>query len=181
MSDAISVAVWTSARSTLPTDTIRNSTPALETCTLCHSGKTAGILKATIKRKPMSTNSNSVQLKFRGCNPHMLPFRNVMEINRTLNLNKSCGVLQPHHHTSRGALHFSKQTQIRLLCSSFLSHMNVRHCKSRRVLRINADPECSGCSSVRSCHPATAAHTCFHIANARRIWFRERGLDLRTR
>ena len=43
----------------------------------------------------------------------------------------------------------------------------------------HADPECSGCSSVRSCHSETrATSTQRRVAS---VWFRERGQDLCTK
>ena len=42
------------------------------------------------------------------------------------------------------------------LSFSLCSTTRIQHCKSRGVLNENADPECRGCSSVRSCRSATA-------------------------
>ena len=49
----------------------------------------------------------------------------------------------------------------------FFWHKKVQHCKRHGVLNKNADPECGGCISVRSCRSAAAANTC--------NFFRERG------
>ena len=55
----------------------------------------------------------------------------------------------------------------------------VQHCKSHGVLNKNADPECSGCISVRSCRSAAAANT-LASPRMRSTWYRECGQDLWT-
>ena len=62
-------------------------------------------------------------------------------------------------------------------CRGCISHlkfslcctMKVQHCKSRGVLNKNADPECGGCISVRSCRSAATANTCNFSANAEHL------------
>ena len=51
----------------------------------------------------------------------------------------------------------------------FFLHKKVQHCKRHGVLNKNADPECSGCISVRSCRSAAAANTCNFSANAEHL------------
>ena len=51
----------------------------------------------------------------------------------------------------------------------FFLHKKVQHCKRHGVLIKNADPECSGCISVRSCRSAAAANTCNFSANAQHL------------
>ena len=48
------------------------------------------------------------------------------------------------------------------------------------LLNKNADPECSGCSSVRSCRSEVAANTCCRSTGGTSIWFRGRGQGLGT-
>ena len=47
--------------------------------------------------------------------------------------------------------------------------LKVQHCKRHGVLNKNADLECSGCISVRSCRSAAAANTCNFSANAEHL------------
>ena len=58
-------------------------------------------------------------------------------------------------------------------CVPFFLHKKVQHCKRHGVLDKNADPECSGCISVRSCRSA-AANPCNFSANAEHLFPRLR-------
>ena len=55
-----------------------------------------------------------------------------------------------------------------------LLHKKVQHCMSHGVLNKNADPECSGCISVRSCRSAAAANTRNFSANGEHLYPRVR-------
>ena len=58
----------------------------------------------------------------------------------------------------------TSQLKFSLCCT-----MKVQHCKSHGVLNKNADPDCNGCISVRSCRSVAAAHPCNHSANAEHL------------